>query len=68
MKIYGPPISKTERAFLLLEKRKNQIQSPDTTKMQEVDIDGKTKIYIPLGASVDEARIRYDNYVKGKKF
>lgn len=68
MKNYGPPISKTEIAFLLLEKKKNQLPSPDISQMQEVDIDGKTKLYISTGASAEAARIRYSEYLKKKKF
>jgi hypothetical protein len=41
--------------------RKKQVifKTPDTTKMQEVVINHNTKIYIPVGADPEEARIRY---------
>jgi len=34
-------------------------KSPDVSKLQEVVIDIKTKIYIPLGADSEAAKIRY---------
>lgn len=68
MKNYGQGLSKTEIAFLSLEKKKNLKQSPDISKMQVVEIDGKTKIYIAQGASADDARTRYFEHIKNKKF
>jgi len=41
------------------EKKQNNFKSPDLTKLQEVIIDVRTKIYIKPGADPDEARIRY---------
>ena len=35
------------------------IKSPDISKLQEVIIDHRTKIYIALGADAEEARNRY---------
>ena len=40
-------------------KKQNTFKSPDTSKMQEVKIDERTRIYIPLGADPVEARNRY---------
>lgn len=40
-------------------KKQNVFKSPDTSKMQEVVIDQKTKIYISVGADPEEARKRY---------
>lgn len=34
-------------------------KSPDLSKLQEVVIDVKTKIYIAIGADPEEARSRY---------
>ena len=47
-------------------KRKTAFQSPDTHKLQEVIIDYRTKIYIGLDASADEARTRYLNRLDAK--
>lgn len=67
MRNNGHMLSKAEYAFYLLEKKKNQIQSPDISKMQMVEIDEKTKLYIAPEASADEARSRYSEYLRGKK-
>jgi len=34
-------------------------KSPDLSKLQEVIIDIKTRIYIPMGADSEAAKIRY---------
>jgi hypothetical protein len=67
MKNYSQGLSRLEFAFYLNEKKKNQISSPDISKMQMVEMDDKTKIYIAHDASADEARSRYTEYVRGKK-
>jgi putative ubiquitin-RnfH superfamily antitoxin RatB of RatAB toxin-antitoxin module len=41
------------------EKKQIVFKTPDITKMQEVVINHRTKIYIPVGADPDEARSRY---------
>lgn len=41
------------------DKKQNIIKSPDHTKLQEVIIDIRTKIYIPIGENPEEARNRY---------
>lgn len=43
-------------------KKKVTIKMPDTSKMQMVEIDAKTTIYIALDASAEEARSRYSDY------
>jgi len=43
----------------MFEKKQNIIKSPDLSKLREVIIDHRTKIYIPLGADIEEARNRY---------
>ena len=58
-------ISKTEIDFYLREKK--NFKSPDINKMQMVEINQKTKLYIAIGASADEARKRYMEYEEGKK-
>jgi hypothetical protein len=43
-----------------MQERKQVIfKTPDITKMQEVIINHRTKIYIAVGADPEEARIRY---------
>lgn len=63
----SPKISRTEIEFYLKEKKKNNFQSPDISKMQMVEIDGKTKIYIAMDASAEEARRRYKEHQAGKR-
>ena len=41
------------------EKKQIIFKTPDITKMQEVVINHRTKIYIAVGADPDEARDRY---------
>lgn len=41
------------------EKKANVFKTPDLTKMQEVVINSRTKIYIAVGADPEEARRRY---------
>ncbi|MFO7658684.1 MAG: hypothetical protein R6W78_16615 [Bacteroidales bacterium] len=43
----------------MFEKKLNTYKSPDLTKLQEVVIDFRTKIYIPIGADPEAARSRY---------
>jgi hypothetical protein len=41
------------------ERKQIVFKTPDITKMQEVVINQRTKIYIAVGADPDEARSRY---------
>jgi hypothetical protein len=41
------------------ERKQNIFKTPDITKMQEVVINNRTKIYIAVGADPEEARSRY---------
>jgi hypothetical protein len=43
----------------MYEKKQVVFKSPDVTKLQEVVIDLRTKIYIAVGADPEEARTRY---------
>lgn len=43
----------------MFEKKGVVIKSPDLSKLREVIIDHRTKIYIAPGADIDEARNRY---------
>jgi hypothetical protein len=51
----------------MFEKKQASYITPDLTKMQEVIIDVKTRIYIAIGADPKEARNRYMNRVGAKK-
>ena len=44
---------------VMQEKKQIVFKSPDLSKLREVIIDHKTKIYIAPGADMEEARIRY---------
>ena len=50
------------------EKKQIIFKTPDITKMQEVVINPRTKIYIAVGADPNEARSRYQarQEAKGK--
>jgi hypothetical protein len=41
------------------EKKQNHFESPNISKLQAVEIDHKTTIYIALGADPEEAKKRY---------
>jgi hypothetical protein len=41
------------------ERKQTIFKTPDITKMQEVVINHRTKIYIAVGADAEEARSRY---------
>ncbi len=43
----------------MIEKKPNIIKSPDLSKLKEVIIDHRTKIYVSPDADVEEARARY---------
>lgn len=51
----------------MFEKKQANYTTPDLTKLQEVIIDAKTRIYIPLGADSKEARNRYFARLGAKK-
>ena len=48
-----------EWSYNMQERKQNVFKTPDITKMQEVVINPRTKIYIAIGADADEARSRY---------
>lgn len=43
----------------MYKQKQNNFPSPDLSKLQEVEIDFRTKIYIALDADPEEARLRY---------
>jgi hypothetical protein len=49
------------------EKKQKTFESPDLTKMKEVIIDNRTKIYISLNADSEVARSRYLSRPGAKK-
>jgi len=51
----------------MFEKKQQTFITPDLTKLQEVIIDVKTRIYIAVGADPKEARNRYKARVEAKK-
>lgn len=50
------------------EKKQNNYKSPDLSKLQEVIIDFRTKIYIAIGADPEAAKSRYFERISTKKF
>ena len=47
--------------YIMHERKQIIFKTPDITKMQEVIINYKTKLYIAMGADPEEARSRYLN-------
>ncbi len=43
----------------MAEKKQKAFVSPDLSKMQEVVVNMRTKIYVPLDADPEEARRKY---------
>jgi hypothetical protein len=51
----------------MLEKKPIIFKSPDLSKLKEVVIDHRTKIYIAPGADVEEAKSRYLSLLTARK-
>lgn len=51
----------------MFDKKLNVVKSPDLSKLKEVVIDHRTKIYIAPGADVEEAKERYFTRIKSRK-
>jgi hypothetical protein len=51
----------------MTEMKNETVKSPDISKLKEVIIDHRTKIYIALDADIEEARNRYKNRVTTKR-
>lgn len=49
------------------EKKHIEFKSPDMSKLQEVIIDARTKIYIAAGRDPEEAKIKYLSRLGVKK-
>ena len=52
-------ISWIERENCMYDKKHKTYESPDLSKMQEVIVNFRTKIYIPRGDDPEEAKKRY---------
>lgn len=50
----------------MYEKKHNNFKTPDLTKLQEVVIDVRTKIYVALGADPEEAKSRFLSRLEAK--
>jgi hypothetical protein len=50
----------------MFEKKQNNFKTPDLSKLQEVVIDFRTKIYIEVGSDPEEARSRYLSKLQAK--
>jgi len=48
-----------ERNSIMYDKKNKNFESPDLSKLQEVVIDFRTKIYVALDEDPEEARSRY---------
>lgn len=53
--------------IIMLEKKTVVFKSPDLSKLKEVVIDHRTKIYIAPGADVEEAKSRYLSLIATRK-
>ncbi len=51
----------------MAEKKQAVIKSPDLSSMQEVVIDKRTKIFIPIDADPEKAKERYFARLEEKK-
>jgi len=60
------PCSKLEKS-IMFEKKPGTFKSPDLSKLKEVIIDHRTKIYIALEADSEEARNRYLSRITATK-
>jgi len=51
----------------MYDKKQSNFKSPDLSKLQEVVIDLRTKIYIAIGSDPEEAKVRYLSRFGDKK-
>lgn len=51
----------------MFEKKPTIFKSPDLSKLREIIIDNRTRIYIDPEADVEEARNRYFSRITAKK-
>jgi hypothetical protein len=51
----------------MLEKKPNIVKSPDLSKLKEVVIDHRTKIYIAPEADIQEAKNRYFERITARR-
>jgi hypothetical protein len=51
----------------MFDKKQNAFKSPDLSKLREVIIDHRTRIYIAPGADIEEARNRYLSRITTKR-
>ncbi|HLP72986.1 MAG TPA: hypothetical protein VK155_08805 [Bacteroidales bacterium] len=51
----------------MAEKKPDTHGSPDISKLKEIIIDDRTRIYIAKDADVEEAKARYHNRLTAKK-
>ncbi len=67
-KIKEKIIPTIEKNYYIHDQKKYvSFKTPDVEKMQEVVIDERTKLYIALDASAEEARKRYFDKMRAKK-
>ncbi len=52
---------------MMQSKRQPNFKSPDVSKMQEVIIDYKTRIYIDANADPEEAKKRYRSHLATRR-
>ena len=67
-RLFSLCINITWKVFCMYEKKHNNFKSPDLSKLQEVIIDLRTRIYIAVGADPEEARNRYLSRFGNRKF
>jgi len=51
----------------MFEKKSIAFKSPDLSKLREVIIDHRTKIYIALDADIEEAKSRYLSRITSRR-
>jgi hypothetical protein len=51
----------------MADKKSETHLSPDISRLKEIIIDHRTRIYIPQDADIEEARFRYLNRLTPKK-
>lgn len=65
MEVVPKPLKRKDP--IMYEKKQHNYTSPDLSKLQEVVIDLRTRIYIAVGADPEEARSRYFERIANKK-
>jgi hypothetical protein len=65
--MYWRTLERNNTQKIMFKKNTQTVKSPDLSKLKEVIIDHRTKIYISPTDDVEEAKSRYFSRIAGRK-